>query len=397
MNKKILFSFLTIGAVLASVGGATVAYFSDTETSTGNTFTAGTIDISVDGENPWNTSWENYLDKPCETNYMVFDIRNDGSNPANIWKRITRIETSGGDASYCDVASSEPEFEEGGGIWDGDGDCDSSGYEERDNLAAYMVYDLYICKHPYAGDVHCPYVGNDEKNGPDLSGDTHNWEAIIPEEHQVRVDNVGGAWIKLDEELEPGRILRVVQSYHLMAWDDAGEPMITNWAQGDVMTFDIELEARQVGAPAPESEASGVLGLREKDIITWEVVDGGASGTLTYNLSGSDFEYDLSVAGLDDVGYSLIYYADPRPGNHPGRLIGTHVASGGSITVIGGLTNLSMDLPDSADANYPVGAKVWLVPSSAYNSDTRSITNWGEAENFLFEMNLIQYEDTDLR
>ncbi len=43
--KKILLSFMTIGLVLALVGGGTWAYFSDTETSTGNSFTAGTLNL----------------------------------------------------------------------------------------------------------------------------------------------------------------------------------------------------------------------------------------------------------------------------------------------------------------------------------------------------------------
>ena len=77
-----------IALVVAVVAGATTSFFSDKETSVGNTFTAGTIDISVDGENPWNTSWENYLDKPCQVNYMIFRIKNVGENPARIWKHL---------------------------------------------------------------------------------------------------------------------------------------------------------------------------------------------------------------------------------------------------------------------------------------------------------------------
>jgi spore coat-associated protein N len=47
MNKKILVSLSVIGAVAAIAIGGTIAYFSDTETSTGNTFTAGTLDLIV--------------------------------------------------------------------------------------------------------------------------------------------------------------------------------------------------------------------------------------------------------------------------------------------------------------------------------------------------------------
>ncbi len=52
--KRIAISVLTI-TVVALVGFAvTRAFFSDTETSTGNTITAGSIDISVDEDNPWS-------------------------------------------------------------------------------------------------------------------------------------------------------------------------------------------------------------------------------------------------------------------------------------------------------------------------------------------------------
>ena len=46
--KKILVSFSIIGVVSVMAVGATVAYFQDVETSTGNTLTAGTIDLKID-------------------------------------------------------------------------------------------------------------------------------------------------------------------------------------------------------------------------------------------------------------------------------------------------------------------------------------------------------------
>ena len=48
MNKKLIISLSIIGAVAAVAIGATVAYFNDVETSTGNIFTAGTMDLKVD-------------------------------------------------------------------------------------------------------------------------------------------------------------------------------------------------------------------------------------------------------------------------------------------------------------------------------------------------------------
>ena len=48
MNRKILISLSIIGAVAISAIGFTVAYFNDTETSVGNTFGAGEIDLKID-------------------------------------------------------------------------------------------------------------------------------------------------------------------------------------------------------------------------------------------------------------------------------------------------------------------------------------------------------------
>ena len=46
--KKIITSLSIIGAIAAIAVGGTMAFFTDTETSTGNTFTAGGIDLTVD-------------------------------------------------------------------------------------------------------------------------------------------------------------------------------------------------------------------------------------------------------------------------------------------------------------------------------------------------------------
>ena len=68
MNKKILISLSVIAAVAAIVIGGTVAYFSDVETSTGNTFTAGSIDLKID-----NTSYLNGVLSPS-TSWTLNDL-----------------------------------------------------------------------------------------------------------------------------------------------------------------------------------------------------------------------------------------------------------------------------------------------------------------------------------
>ena len=54
MNKKVLMSLSVIAAAAAAVVGGTGAFFSDTETSTGNVFTAGAIDLKVDSQQKYN-------------------------------------------------------------------------------------------------------------------------------------------------------------------------------------------------------------------------------------------------------------------------------------------------------------------------------------------------------
>jgi len=67
MNKKILISLSVIAVVAAIAVGGTVAYFSDTETSQGNTFTAGTLDLTIDIDgvlqpNPFSGPIFSYID-----------------------------------------------------------------------------------------------------------------------------------------------------------------------------------------------------------------------------------------------------------------------------------------------------------------------------------------------
>lgn len=54
MNTKILASLVLIGIAISGITMGTVAYFSDTETSTGNTFTAGKLDLKVDSTCKYN-------------------------------------------------------------------------------------------------------------------------------------------------------------------------------------------------------------------------------------------------------------------------------------------------------------------------------------------------------
>ena len=81
MNTKIALSGLSILATLALVGGATFAFFSDTETSTGNTLSAGEIDLKIDNVSYLNkvlntgTTWREFDDLPGHLFFNFSDLK----------------------------------------------------------------------------------------------------------------------------------------------------------------------------------------------------------------------------------------------------------------------------------------------------------------------------------
>src|SRR4030042_1248175 len=79
--KKIIISVGIIGVVAAAVIVGTIAYFNDTETSTGNIMIAGTMDLKVDHTR------QTYNDIDCKT--CSVEIKSDTTN--------TVISTNGGD------------------------------------------------------------------------------------------------------------------------------------------------------------------------------------------------------------------------------------------------------------------------------------------------------------
>jgi len=72
--KKILISLAVIGVVAAVVVGATVAYFNDTEISTGNIFVAGDLDLKVD--HVLQTYNGNECMEECEPNTSINLVTN---------------------------------------------------------------------------------------------------------------------------------------------------------------------------------------------------------------------------------------------------------------------------------------------------------------------------------
>lgn len=141
----------------------------------------------------------------------------------------------------------------------------------------------------------------------------------------------------------------------------------------------------------------------------WVILDGGAWGKMTYKLSGPTFDFVFNGCGLaPNTDYSLIYYADPWPGNNPGAFIASGMTNRGGNIHLAGSPDLGINLPAPADANKD-GAKIWLIPSAYYNSSTRKVTGWPAPYNrdpgvpdgqaapagWLFEHNLITFDGTN--
>lgn len=128
--RKLLIILLAVTMTLGMVGGA-FAYFSDTETSSGNTFTAGTLDLTytVDGSTGYS-GWASVVMDDSSGTHVVFSnispgdsgkidwyVTNDGSIDGSLDMTFVRINDN-------DNSITEPEDLVWGGIGDGDGTSD---------------------------------------------------------------------------------------------------------------------------------------------------------------------------------------------------------------------------------------------------------------------------------
>lgn len=343
--KKILISLSVIGVVAAIVIGATTAYFSDTETSVGNTFTAGTIDISLSDGDGYTLPFTLEGMKPSETGITVMNITNEGTNPVNVFKKITNVvcEENGTNDAEVEYYSAVPESVN----W---------------KISGVIDYDMKV------------EVYKDNENEPFW------WQVIYhyDDGNAPSISQIAGKQISLGMIPVGGKMV-VTQSYHM-------DSNTGNWAQSDKMTFDIEIKGEQL---------RGYVHLENKDQMgptgetgEWYVKWDETYGDLSYNMKGPEFVYDFTAQDLSpNTPYSLIYYADPWPGSN-GTLIDTMNSDNTGKITKSNSVELNMDLPVSADANSPEGAKIWLVPSSDYDSGTKSLTAWNPGS-YLFETGLI--------
>ena len=201
MNKKILISLLAIGVVAAVAIGATIAYFSDTETSIGNTFTAGVLDLNVDGGN---------------TNVVKFNVAN--MRPGNQPKGSYILANVGSINGYLDLENIsltdnengcvEPEIEAG------DTTCGNPGAGDGE-LGSLVNLRLFVDRN---GDGWISASDTVFYNGPAGSVPTH---------------------FELDEPINAGSSTKIVALFDW--WSSVND----NKGQNDSMVLDMTFELSQ--------------------------------------------------------------------------------------------------------------------------------------------------------
>lgn len=216
----ILTSLLVIGVVGSAMGAGTMAYFSDTETSKGNTIAAGSLDLSLNGYNGATAAPVVTLQdlKPSIVQYSNPITLKVYNNPGKLWKHIKNVECVTGDVT-------EPECTEQGGVWK-DGKCNWGSAQDSNYITPYTWFDMQK-----------------------WNSTTQRWDDIIKETPGLGIDDFTSCWIPLGTYGEPGQTNEVTirQSFHL--YKD-----VTNWAQGDKCTFDEEFMVTQTNAPDPVSD-----------------------------------------------------------------------------------------------------------------------------------------------
>ena len=96
--KKVLFSLAALALVIGMVGAGTFAYFSDTETSNGNTFAAGTLDLKVGGkDDPIAAQITISNMKPGDTGSKTVALANAGTVNGTVKLHIKNVTNSEGD------------------------------------------------------------------------------------------------------------------------------------------------------------------------------------------------------------------------------------------------------------------------------------------------------------
>lgn len=227
--KQILLSILTIFAVGSIFFGFSSAFFSDLETSQANTLSAGSFDLLLNGQNNPSTIVNIEDLKPGDNQIIEKTLRIE-NNPGYVWMHIKDLSASQG-------VQTEPEILEENGV-------------PKFDIQNYIKYDLEI-----------------------------NEQVLISLDNQVYLPEAVSCWIPLGElKGKENNLLK--QSFHF-------DSNVTNWAQGDTLSFTEEfysVQSRNNPNPTPPASATGRIWDKDKKkCVNCKSKESFASGVDTSN------------------------------------------------------------------------------------------------------------------
>jgi len=260
--KKFIGLGIAVAVVVGLIASGTWAVFTDTETSKGNSLTAGIIDIELSHLTPEGAIIDIDDIKPCQIKYGFFDIHGiNNTNPGPVFIHFTGIETSQG----LESLSAELKAEHSNGI-----------LHDIDNWLTISL--IRVTERP-----------------PSVADITPDWlakntaEIIIHHDDHMKLGDLDSAIIPVGDILGESDRIWLVMDVHL-------QMETPNDYQGDTCTFTVEAIMTQLGAPPPIASGNKII-LENKDTTTWlPKLGDGIWGIVEYNTSS--LTLDLHCVGL---------------------------------------------------------------------------------------------------
>jgi predicted ribosomally synthesized peptide with SipW-like signal peptide len=228
MNKKALVAIFIAGLVATMAGAGTFSYFNDTETSSGNTFTAGTLDLKVDGQDDPNVVHIVLSDiAPGWEQGYKWTLKNVGSVSGKVSVKFSAITNWENDMNEPEiVAEAQPYGYQGA--------RQTLGHPTDGELGEYLsITGGYY--YPGPNDWHefitsrntGPYAYGQSWGLNRLGGNTYNTGVTLNPGEEIGIGLV--LWLNCPR-----------YSKNLQAWDGCGwHDIDDNVIQGDSVVFDI--------------------------------------------------------------------------------------------------------------------------------------------------------------